>query len=747
MDAKRRNEGHAEDGVVELPLVVWVDDEPEPGRSQLGGTQPDAAASGEAASTEAPSAPSTGKVGPVAEIAQVAAAVESALPVPTGVGADTGQATEQGAEQQQKQRKQKSEQAAEEGSEAAFSTSAEAVTSAEIVASASDAADAADAKDSGSAHHRRISRPMIAAAAISGVVLVGLSAVLAQMGGGGSSGSPVNPAAALYPRATLGGGFTPGGAGVAGGIAASHAPGKPVPGKGSTSGAVVGSHGSNHGTTSGNAKGSAVAAGSGNSGSVAVATGSGATGSTNTGTTAGSASANGGLNPSGTTAATAPPATFTAVGGPDCSNTGASFQAWGWFDDGNSGYIAHDSGGLAGARGTLTQCEAAGNDGDGLRIDSAEAVRVVECLTEENRGAGLRRTGSGERLAIEGLTSRDNGAPDVRPAAAKAADGPADPSGDGYAPDGAPGSQDPDTARAQAGQGGSAPAGDAAPDAPGADPDGPLAVLEGLVGLDAVKEQVATLVNLNKLARRWQLAGLPSLPMSRHLVFAGPPGTGKTTVARLYGGILAQLGVLREGHLVEVSHADLVASIVGGTAIKTTEVFKRALGGVLFLDEAYTFSAGTRGSGPDFGREAIDTLVKLMEDHRDEVVVIVAGYEDEMRGFLASNPGLASRFTRRIDFGHYSDADLVTIVERQAEAFGYVCADDTREALLGYFSTVPRDRTFGNGRLARQTLEAMITRQAGRLSRLEVADLAELSLLLPEDLPAAPAGVGGRIGP
>jgi hypothetical protein len=113
-----------------------------------------------------------------------------------------------------------------------------------------------------------------------------------------------------------------------------------------------------------------------------------------------------------------------------------------------------------------------------------------------------------------------------------------------------------------------------------------------------------------------------------------------------------------------------------------------------------------------------------------------------MRGFLASNPGLASRFTRRIDFGHYADADLVAIVERQAEESGYACAEETREALLGYFSAVPRDRAFGNGRLARQTLEAMITRQAGRLSRLEVADLAELSLLLPEDLPTARAGVG-----
>jgi SpoVK/Ycf46/Vps4 family AAA+-type ATPase len=261
-------------------------------------------------------------------------------------------------------------------------------------------------------------------------------------------------------------------------------------------------------------------------------------------------------------------------------------------------------------------------------------------------------------------------------------------------------------------------------------------VLGSLVGLEAVKEQVATLVNLNKLAKRRELAGMPSLPMSRHLIFAGPPGTGKTTVARLYGSILAELGVLREGHLVEVARADLVASIIGGTAIKTTEVFKEALGGVLFLDEAYTLSSGSGGNGPDFGREAIDTLVKLMEDHRDDVVVIVAGYSQEMQDFLASNPGLASRFSRTVQFSNYSSEELVTIVERTSAAHGYELAEGTGEALAAHFERMPKGADFGNGRAARKVFEEMVDRQASRLAELAEVGDADLALLVPRDVSA-----------
>ena len=356
----------------------------------------------------------------------------------------------------------------------------------------------------------------------------------------------------------------------------------------------------------------------------------------------------------------------------------------------------------SGARAALNGCEMFDNGGDGVRIESTETVSLNDVTVTGNRGSGLRQSIPSQRLSIEDLTSRDNRVPDAYGTASLEGAGPEQ------------------LAAAEA--------------LAGPDPDGPLAELQGLVGLTAVKQQVSSLVNLNLLARRRAAAGMAALPMSRHLIFAGPPGTGKTTVARLYGAILASLGALRSGHLVEVARADLVAQIVGGTAIKTTEVFNRALGGVLFVDEAYSLSPGERGSGPDFGREAIDTLVKLMEDHRDDIVVIAAGYSTEMRTFLQSNPGLASRFSRTIEFENYSDQELVTIVQTMCTAHDYQLGDGVTEALRTHFSKMNKDEAFGNGRAARKTFEEMIDRQATRLAEMIELNAEDLPVMLPEDV-------------
>ena len=263
---------------------------------------------------------------------------------------------------------------------------------------------------------------------------------------------------------------------------------------------------------------------------------------------------------------------------------------------------------------------------------------------------------------------------------------------------------------------------------------GPLRDLHQLVGLTEVKKDVTSLVNLIKMAQRREEMGLPMPPLSRHLVFAGPPGTGKTTVARLYGAVLAELGVLAKGHLVEVARADLVAQYVGATALKTTEVFKRAVGGVLFIDEAYMLTSQSGGSGPDFGREAVDTLMKLMEDHRDQIVVIVAGYSKHMDDFVASNPGIASRFTRKIEFPNYSVSELVTIATNMCAKHYYELTEDALDALTEYFERVPKDETFGNGRVARKIFESMVSSQASRLASAPQSRNSELSRLSAQDL-------------
>ncbi|WP_344428674.1 right-handed parallel beta-helix repeat-containing protein [Amycolatopsis minnesotensis] len=355
-----------------------------------------------------------------------------------------------------------------------------------------------------------------------------------------------------------------------------------------------------------------------------------------------------------------------------------------------------------GASGSLLDSEFSGGSADGVLLDTEESVLVKGCTVRDNHGSGVRQVRLSKGIEVTDLISGGNLANDAYGTAASA----------GAAPR-------------------TAPAG-AERTRPGLGSD-PLLELQGLVGLAGVKSEVTSLVNLNKMAKRRMDAGLSAPPMARHLVFAGAPGTGKTTIARLYGQILAQLGVLRQGHLVEVARADLVAQIIGGTAIKTTEAFTTALGGVFFIDEAYSLSTGGGGTGPDFGREAIDTLVKLMEDHRDDVVVIAAGYSKEMTEFLSSNPGMESRFSRTIEFANYTPEELVTIVRAQCGKHDYRLTDGASAALLKYFDEIPKDGTFGNGRTARRVFERMTDRQASRLAAT-AADTADLTLLTEDDL-------------
>ena len=243
-----------------------------------------------------------------------------------------------------------------------------------------------------------------------------------------------------------------------------------------------------------------------------------------------------------------------------------------------------------------------------------------------------------------------------------------------------------------------------------------LAELDSLIGLDGVKRVVHSLINLIKVRKLREQHELKVMDMSFHMVFTGNPGTGKTTVARLVARIYKQLGFLSQGQLIETDRSGLVAGYVGQTAGKVTEVVKSALGGILFIDEAYALAR--KGMDNDFGREAIDTLVKLMEDNRDDLVVIVAGYTDEMHDFLTSNPGLISRFNKYIDFPDYTDDELMAILAMNAKKQGYVIADDANQAVRGMLEgmSVSDRLDFGNARGMRNTLEKLVQEQANRLA-------------------------------
>ena len=267
-----------------------------------------------------------------------------------------------------------------------------------------------------------------------------------------------------------------------------------------------------------------------------------------------------------------------------------------------------------------------------------------------------------------------------------------------------------------------------------------LAELDGLCGLERVKQDVKSLINLVKVRKLREGAGLPVPPMSLHLVFLGNPGTGKTTVARLLANIYHAIGVLSKGQLIEVDRSGLVAGYVGQTALKTQEAVQKALGGVLFIDEAYALVNQENGS--DFGREAIEVLLKSMEDHRRDLIVIVAGYPDLMEQFIHSNPGLESRFNKYFFFEDYDGEQLMEIFRSMCDKNGYTLSPEAEAQAAADFAALyaNRDEHFGNARDVRNRFEQAVARQSNRVAGLDAPTREQLMELTKEDLsdPEAP---------
>jgi stage V sporulation protein K len=266
--------------------------------------------------------------------------------------------------------------------------------------------------------------------------------------------------------------------------------------------------------------------------------------------------------------------------------------------------------------------------------------------------------------------------------------------------------------------------------------------LDALVGLAPVKEQVRALLAFLEVQALRKQSGLPEVATSQHLVFYGNPGTGKTTIARLLAQMYRAMGLLRRGHLVEVDRAGLVGQWVGSTALKTDRVVRSALDGVLFIDEAYALAPDTERN--DFGPEAVETLLKRMEDFRERLIVIVAGYPRLMERFLSSNPGLRSRFSRELSFPDYSTGELVAITRKFVGEHEYLLAEDAEATLAAVFDGAPRGEGFGNARFARTLFEQALNMHAVRLARsgLDAPSLDDLQTLTTEDMRAAARALG-----
>ncbi|WP_294852661.1 AAA family ATPase [uncultured Oscillibacter sp.] len=261
------------------------------------------------------------------------------------------------------------------------------------------------------------------------------------------------------------------------------------------------------------------------------------------------------------------------------------------------------------------------------------------------------------------------------------------------------------------------------------------AELDGYIGLTAVKKEVKNLIDLATVHQLRKDHGLPVADLSLHMVFSGNPGTGKTTVARLMARIYHSLGILSKGHLVEVDRSGLVAGYVGQTAIKTGKVIDAALGGVLFIDEAYALNGRAEN---DFGQEAIDTLLKAMEDHRDDLVVIVAGYDGLMDDFVHSNPGLESRFNRFLHFEDYTPEELLSIFDIQCKKGCYQPEEETRRLVRKFIAEENADSiSFGNARGVRNIFERLLVNQANRLAAMETVSRDDLMKITPRDVRAA----------